>query len=183
MRLGLMRPHMPRKRRDGTAAFVAPQPYLAREKVRYIGDPVALVVAETLEQAKDAAEAIAVEYDTLPAVAATGDAIARAPSRCGMAARTTAFTHTAATKRPPRRRFDGAAHVISHRMVINRLTTNSMEPRGCLAEFDTRDGALYAALHRAGAAHDPPDAGGRSLQGGRERRSGSSPTTSAAASA
>ena len=51
--LGPLRPHTPRKRRDGTPAFTSPQPFLAREKVRYPGDPVAFVVAETLEQAKD----------------------------------------------------------------------------------------------------------------------------------
>src|SRR5262249_37375855 len=76
LRLGLLRPHMPRKRRDGTPAFVSSQPFLACERVRYLGDPVAFVVAETVEQAKDAAAAIAVEYDALSAVPATPDAIA-----------------------------------------------------------------------------------------------------------
>src|SRR5262249_5145419 len=74
--LGLQRPWMHRKRRDGAPMFISPQPYLARERVRYIGDPVALVVAETLDQAKDAAEAIAVEYNDLPAVTTLEDAIA-----------------------------------------------------------------------------------------------------------
>src|SRR5258705_11579995 len=82
LRLGTLRPHTPRKRRDGTAAFTSSQPFLARERVRYLGDPVAFVVAETLEQAKDAADAIAVDYDVLPAVPTTADGIApdaRAP--------------------------------------------------------------------------------------------------------
>ena len=59
--LGLQRPKMPRKRRDGSPAFASPQPLLAAERVRYIGDPVAFVVADTLNQAKDAAEAIEVD--------------------------------------------------------------------------------------------------------------------------
>ena len=59
--LGLQQPWHQRKRRDGTPAFISPQPLLARERVRYIGDPVALIVAETSAQAKDAAEAIAVD--------------------------------------------------------------------------------------------------------------------------
>src|SRR5262245_22550867 len=66
--LGLQRPKMPRKRRDGSPAFGSPQPLLAAERVRYIGDPVAFVVAETLNQAKDAAEAIEIDYEPLPAV-------------------------------------------------------------------------------------------------------------------
>src|SRR5215475_13978378 len=53
LRLGTLRPHTARKRRDGTPAFTSSQPLLARGRVRYVGEPVALVVAETLEQAKD----------------------------------------------------------------------------------------------------------------------------------
>src|SRR3954465_1029460 len=73
--LGLQRPWHPRKRRGGAPAFFSPQPLLARERVRYIGDPVALVVAETLDQAKDAAETIVVEYDGIPAVPTTEAAV------------------------------------------------------------------------------------------------------------
>src|SRR5262249_54875660 len=81
MALGTQKPTAPRKRRDGSAAFACPQFALARDIVRYIGEPVAFVVAETLDQAKDAAEAIAVDYETLPAVAPAEDAItARARS-------------------------------------------------------------------------------------------------------
>src|ERR1700720_535429 len=74
--LGLQQPWHQRKRRDGSPAFISPQPLLARERVRYIGDPVALIVAETLAQAKDAAEAIAVDYESRPAVTAIADAAA-----------------------------------------------------------------------------------------------------------
>jgi carbon-monoxide dehydrogenase large subunit len=63
-----------RKRRDGSAAFTTPRPALARERVRHVGDPVALVVAETRAQAADAAELVAVDYEPLPAVAATAAA-------------------------------------------------------------------------------------------------------------
>src|SRR3979411_1434766 len=56
--LGTQKPNTPRKRRDGSPAFASPQLALARDTVRYIGEPVAFVVAETLHQAKDAAEAI-----------------------------------------------------------------------------------------------------------------------------
>jgi len=140
LRLGMLRPHTPRKRRDGTPAFTSPQPFLARERVRYLGDPVAFVVAETLEQAKDAAEAIEVAYETLPAVPATADAIAPGAGAVWDACPDNqAFTHAAGDKAAVAKNLGAAALVIRHRMVINRLTTNSMEPRGCIAEYATRE--------------------------------------------
>src|SRR5690606_35705327 len=63
-----------RRRPDGAPMFARPHPGLARGRVRYVGDPVALVVAETLTEAKDAAEAIEVDYEPLPSVTATADA-------------------------------------------------------------------------------------------------------------
>jgi carbon-monoxide dehydrogenase large subunit len=140
LRLGTLRPHIPRKRRDGTAAFTSSQPFLARERVRYLGDPVAFVVAETLEQAKDAADAIAVDYDVLPAVPTTADAIApNAGAVWEGCPDNQAFTHAAGDKAAVAKSMAAAAHVIRHRMVINRLTTNSMEPRGCIAEYAARE--------------------------------------------
>ena len=138
--LGTLRPHAPRKRRDGTAAFTSSQPFLARERVRYLGDPVAFVVAETLEQAKDAADAIAVDYDVLPAVPTTADAIApNARAVWEGCPDNQAFTHAAGDKAAVAKSMAAAAHLIRHRMVINRLTTNSMEPRGCIAEYAVRE--------------------------------------------
>src|SRR5580704_1783378 len=139
-KLGTQRPMTPRRRRDGSPAFASPQPFLARERVRYLGDPVGFVVAETLEQAKDAAEAIEVEYDTLPAVATTEDAIR--PGAVAVWADcpdNQAFTHAAGDAAAVAKMFAAATHVIKHRMVISRLTTNSMEPRGCIAEYAVRD--------------------------------------------
>src|SRR3984893_13526517 len=66
--LGTLRPMIPRRRGNGGPAFVCPQPLLAQDEVRYVGDPVAFVVAETVAQAKDATELIAVDYEPLPAV-------------------------------------------------------------------------------------------------------------------
>jgi carbon-monoxide dehydrogenase large subunit len=138
--LGLQRPWHPRKRRDGSPAFISPQPLLARERVRYIGGPVALVVAETLEQAKDAAELIEVDYETLPAVAATEAAIVPgAPAVWDECPDNIAFLHELGDKAAVEQAFASAGHVIRHRMVISRLTTNPMEPRGCLAEYDLRE--------------------------------------------
>src|SRR6516165_5710170 len=74
--LGTLRPLVPRRRRGGRPAFVSPQPILAQEFVRYVGDPVAFIVAETLNQAKDAAELMAIEYEILPAVTTAEAALA-----------------------------------------------------------------------------------------------------------
>ena len=139
-RLGTQRPQTPRKRRDGSPAFASPQPFLARERVRYVGDPVAFVVAETLEQGKDAAEAIEVEYEMLPAVATTEEAIM--PGAVAVwegCPDNQAFTHVAGDGAAVTKAIAAAPHVVRHRMVINRLTTNSMEPRGCIAEYAVRD--------------------------------------------
>ena len=62
--LGLQQPNQPRKRRDGSPQFGTPHPLLARDEVRYIGQPVAMVIAETLNEAKDAAELIEVDTKT-----------------------------------------------------------------------------------------------------------------------
>ncbi|MGH7091794.1 MAG: xanthine dehydrogenase family protein molybdopterin-binding subunit, partial [Stellaceae bacterium] len=66
--LGSLRPAVPRKRSSGAPAYIAPQPLLAQDRVRFVGEPVALVVAETLDLARDAAERIEVSYEALPAV-------------------------------------------------------------------------------------------------------------------
>ena len=59
---------MPRKKRDGSPMFAPQRPALVVDRARYVGDPVAMVIAETLAQAKDAAELVAVDYETLPSV-------------------------------------------------------------------------------------------------------------------
>ena len=137
--LGLQRPVMPRKRRDGSEATVLAQPHLANDRVRYVGDYVAFVVADTLAQAKDAAELIEVDYEELPAVVDTAAAVEPgAPLVWNEAPGNEFYTHVAGDKAATDAAFVKADHVVSHRMVINRITTNSMEPRGCLAEFDAR---------------------------------------------
>src|SRR6516164_10100446 len=74
--LGTLMPAVRRRRRSGLPAFVCPQPLLAGDRVRYVGDPVAFVVAESLNQAKDAAELIAIDYAVLPAVVGAEGALA-----------------------------------------------------------------------------------------------------------
>jgi aerobic carbon-monoxide dehydrogenase large subunit len=138
--LGLQVPRMPRKRRDGSPGFIAPQPHLARGEVRFVGDPVAFVVAETLNQAKDAAELVEVDYEPLPALVATAAAVEPGALKIWEnCPDNVAFYHEIGNKAAVEAAFAGAAHVVKHRMVINRITANSMEPRGSLAEYDGRE--------------------------------------------
>jgi carbon-monoxide dehydrogenase large subunit len=138
--LGRQAPRVPRKRRDGSPGYISPQPQLARERVRYVGECVAFVVAETLEQAKDAAELISVDYEPLPAIVSTAGAVE--PGAVAVwedCPDNQAWFHEVGNKAAVEAAFAKADHVVRHRMVINRITTNSMEPRGCVAEYDRHD--------------------------------------------
>ena len=141
--LGTLMPAVRRRRRNGALAFVCPQPLLASDRVRYVGDLVAFVVAETINQAKDAAELIAVDYEVLPAVIGAEAALAPgAPALWGDNPGNEAFFHEVGDRRAVDSAFAKADHVVRHKTVINRVTANSMEPRGCLAEYD-RDQDRY----------------------------------------
>jgi carbon-monoxide dehydrogenase large subunit len=138
--LGLQRPWHPRVRRAGAPMFISPQPLLARDEVRYIGDPVALVVADTINQAKDAAELIEVEYEDLPAVTPLAGAIAPGATAVWEdCPDNIAFVHEVGDRAATDKAIASAVHVIRHPLTISRLTTVSMEPRGCLADYDPRE--------------------------------------------
>jgi carbon-monoxide dehydrogenase large subunit len=135
--LATLRPLVPRRKRDGSPAFVCPQPLLAQDRVRYVGDSVAFIVAESLNQAKDAAELIRVEYEPLPAVATADAALAPgAPGVWDNNPGNEAFTHAAGDKAATDAAFARAARIVRHQVVVNRITANSIEPRGCLAHYD-----------------------------------------------
>ena len=74
-KFGAPRPVIPRQRRDGSPMYVPPRPALARDRVMLVGDPVAFVVAENVDLAKDAAERVVVDYEPLPCVTATEEAL------------------------------------------------------------------------------------------------------------
>jgi carbon-monoxide dehydrogenase large subunit len=135
--LGTLRPMIPRRKKSGAPAFVCPQPLLAQERVRYVGDPVAFVVAESLAEAKDAAELIQVEYELLPALASAAAALAPgAAAVWGDNPGNEAFTHEAGNRAAVDAAFARAARVVRDTIVVNRVSANSMEPRGCLAQYD-----------------------------------------------
>ena len=131
--------------------FRPPYPALVKDKVRWVGDYVAFVVAETLLQAMDAAELIAVDYEPLPAIASTAEA--SAPSAAKVwdgCADNIGFVQLFGDKAATDAAFAKAAHVVKHKFVINRVTAASMEPRGALGDYNANDGrhTIYTTLQR-----------------------------------
>ncbi len=123
--------------KDGTPMKVGPHPALATEKVRYVGDHVAVVIAETLNQARDAAELVAVEYEVLPAVVDL--ATAQEPGQPQIhaeAPNNTVFQWHLGDKDAVDAAFGQAAHVTKLELVNNRLIPNAMEPRAAIGEYD-----------------------------------------------
>jgi carbon-monoxide dehydrogenase large subunit len=113
------------------------QPILARDVARYLGEPVAFVVADTPHAAADAAERVVVDYETLPAVTSPDGAV-RAAAPCLHAAfpGNVYFTFDKGDRAAADAAFAGAHHVAELELRNNRLAANPMEPRGCIAEFD-----------------------------------------------
>jgi carbon-monoxide dehydrogenase large subunit len=110
---------------------------LADGKARHVGEAVALVVAETLQQARDAAELVAVEYDELPAVTDTAGALAEgAPQLHDAAPGNLCFDWAMGDEAATEAAFATAAHVIELPLINNRVVAASMETRGVVAEWD-----------------------------------------------
>jgi aerobic carbon-monoxide dehydrogenase large subunit len=138
------------KLRNGSV-FKPPYPALAKDKVRWVGDYVAFVVAETTHQALDAAELIEVDYEPLPAIASTAEATAKgAPRVWDDCADNIGFVQLFGDKAATDAAFAKADHVVKHRFVINRVTAATMEPRGCIGDYNPTDGryTAYTTLQR-----------------------------------
>jgi len=138
------------KRRDGSV-FRPPYPALAIDRVCFVGDPVAFVVAETYVQALDAAERIAVDYEPLPAIASTAEATREgAPRVWDGCPDNVGFVQLFGDKAATDAAFAKADHVVKHRFVINRVTAASMEPRGALGDYNAAEDryTIYTTLQR-----------------------------------
>jgi carbon-monoxide dehydrogenase large subunit len=137
-------------RRDGSV-FKPPYPALVKDRVRWVGDYVAFVVAEGLHQAMDAAELIAVDYESLPATVSTAAASANgAPKVWDGCADNIGFVQLFGDKAAADAAFAKADHVVKHRFVINRVTAASMEPRGALGDYNAAEDryTIYTTLQR-----------------------------------
>jgi len=127
--------------REGGTAYKPLRPVLARERVRFVGDNVAMVVGETVDAAKDSAELIAVEYKTLPAVTGTAEALgAGAPRVHDEAPGNLALYWEKGDRAAVDAAFAMAARVVSLDVVNNRVVPNSMEPRAVVGNFDAATG-------------------------------------------
>jgi len=128
-------------RRDGSPMYRSPYPALAQDRVRWAGDYVAFVVAETYAQAADAAELIEVDYEPLPSVTSTADAMGPGAARVWEdCPDNICFVHLAGDKVAADAAFARADHVVSHRLAVNRVTAVTMEPRGCIGDYDATSG-------------------------------------------
>jgi carbon-monoxide dehydrogenase large subunit len=143
--LGTMQMTLKRKRPDGSPMFAPPHRGLAQGRARYVGDPIALVVAESRAQAEDAAERVAVDYAPLPSVTSTAEAIGGAAvwdecpdNICNL--------FEVGDKAATDAAFAGAARVVRRRYVITRVHAQYMEARGVIGTWDKAEEryTLYA---------------------------------------
>ena len=121
---------------------IPPHPPLAGDVASYVGDPVAVVIAETQDAAQDAADKVNVTWEVLPAVSATDQATAKGtPQIHEVAPANTAFQWQIGDAAAVENAFRGAT-VVKKRIVNQRLVANPMEPRACLARHDDATGDL-----------------------------------------
>jgi carbon-monoxide dehydrogenase large subunit len=138
--LGTMKVRIPRKRPDGSPMFARSHTGLSAGRVRYVGDPVAMVVAETLLQARDAAELIDIDYAPLPSVTDTAQTVATdAPRVWDENPDNISNVFQAGNGAATDAGFAAAAHVVKRRYVISRVFAHYMQPRGVLAMYDEGD--------------------------------------------
>jgi carbon-monoxide dehydrogenase large subunit len=131
---------------------VPPCHALARDVIRYVGEPVAFVVAESAESARDAADSVVVEYEPLQPVVAMADAVLPgAPSIWPDASGNIAFQFNRGEIAPVEAAIRGAAYVVECELVNNRVVAAPLETRGALGEFDASSGRLHLTASAAGA--------------------------------
>src|SRR6195256_1838012 len=123
------------KSKDGSPMKAAPHPAIAHGKANHVGDAVAVVIAETLAQAKDAAEKVKVDYDLLPAVPAPAKAQAAAPIH-EVAPRNTIYQWHLGEAKAADAAIKAANHVTRIDLINNRLVPNAIEPRAAIGEYD-----------------------------------------------
>ena len=134
---GFMKCVVPFKNKDGSEMKKPPRYSLHTDKVRFVGDPIAVVIAETVNQAKDAAEAVEVDIEQLPAVTKASDAAKPgAPQLYDDVPNNVALDYHYGDFAKVAEAFAKAAHVTRLHLVNSRLVVNAMEPRAAIASFD-----------------------------------------------
>ena len=132
--------------KDGSPMKMGAWPAMAPETVRFVGQAVAVVIAETKNQARDAAEAVIVSYEELPAVASIRAAIAPGAAQLHPEAPgNVVYDWALGDKAAVDDAFAKAANVVSLELTNNRLVPNAMEPRAAIAEYN--DAEEHFTLH------------------------------------
>jgi carbon-monoxide dehydrogenase large subunit len=135
-KLGVMGVPFQRKRPDGSPMFVRAHLGLAQGTVRYVGEPVAFIVAETLAQAKDAAELIDIDYEALPSVTDTVEAAEGKIAVWADCPDNISNLFEAGNNAATEAAFAKAARIVKRRYVISRVYAHFMEPRGAIGVWD-----------------------------------------------
>jgi carbon-monoxide dehydrogenase large subunit len=141
-----------KKMRDGSPMYHPHFPAMVKDRVRYVGDPIAFVVAETPHQAQDAAELIDVGYEPLAPVLSTADAAAPgAPLVWDDCANNICFVHLEGDKAKTDAVFATAKRVVKQRFVLTRVTAATMETRASIGVYDFAADryTVYTTLQRA----------------------------------
>jgi carbon-monoxide dehydrogenase large subunit len=135
-KLGIMGVPFQRKRPDGSPMFARAHLGLAQDAVRYVGEPVAFVVANSVAEAKDAAELIDIDYEMLPSVTDTAEAADGKIAVWPDCPDNISNLFEAGNKANADAAFANAAHVVKRRYVISRVYAHFMEPRGAIGVWD-----------------------------------------------
>jgi len=146
--LGTLDPEVMAEDMGGPAGFRTKRPPLAQGRVRYVGERVAVVIAATEAEARDAAELLSVDYEALPAVVRAEDAVRPgAPLVHDGAANNISFTMRMGNADAVDPAFARAHHVTRLSLYNNRLTAVTMEPRGCIGDYEpgTRRWTLFSS--------------------------------------
>ncbi len=158
--MGALMPGMMPEDMGGPKGHRTPRWPLVPDRVRFVGERVAMVIAESEAQARDAAALVEVAYDELPTVARTADAVKDgAPQLYAEAAKNICFTLKMGNEEAVGPAFERAHHVSKLSLYNNRLSATPMEVRGCIGDYDAGTGrfTLYSSTQhvhgvRAGLA-------------------------------
>lgn len=139
--IGPIRPAVAQKNRDGSALNAAARPVLVEDRARFVGDAVAVVVANTVREARDAADLVVVDYEALTAVTDPRAALAPgAPIVYEDAPGNVALDWEGGDAQAVDAAFARAAHVTRLDLVVNRVSAAPVEPRGATGEYDSASG-------------------------------------------
>ncbi len=138
---GAMKCGLPLKNRDGSPMRFVPRPALTADRVRFVGDPFACVIAQSVQQAKDAAEAVSIDIDPLPVVTRASEAAKPgAPALYDEVPDNIALDYHYGDAEKVAAAFASAAHVVKLPLINTRQIVNPIEPRSAIGEFDAKTG-------------------------------------------